>query len=238
MLNIRNFTGDSEPLCSWGRYLYWSELMQREHDKFMTEKGANAKAISEWLGLCSYWAASLYVVIEGWETAKFDDPIIDALLGVSNYKDVLRRLRNGTFHYQSAIVSQKVVNFFQSPDVILWLHFLHEEFCRWLRDFVESVERGAQLSPEQSQEWRDDFAELIGWLPLRLGEEKLEALKKKCEEIEAELDTSGSTTKEAKELRESLKLYDSAATKMTEGYKGYRRSILAKLGLNPDNYTI
>ena len=211
--------------------------MQRDFDKYMAERGAEAnKAIPEWLGLSCYWAASLYVVIEGWETAKFKDPIVDALLAISNYKDVLRRLRNATFHYQPAIAPQKVTEFFETTDVILWLYFLHEEFCRWLRDCVETVERAARLSPEQSQEWREDFSELIGWLPLRPAEEKQKALRKKCDEIEKELDASGSTTEEAKDLRASLGLYDTAVKKTAESVREYRRGLLAKLGLNPDDY--
>jgi hypothetical protein len=232
-----NIAANSKPLFSWGRYLYWAELMYRDWDKFMTEKGADAKkALSEWLGVSCYWAASLYVVIEGWETAKFKDPIVDALLAISNYKDVLRRLRNSTFHYQPAIVSQKVIEFFQSPDVNLWLRFLHEEFCRWLRDFVETVEREALFSPEQSQEWRDDFADLIGWLPLRPAEREQQALKKKFEGIEAMLDASGSTTEAAIDLRASLGLYDAAVKKTAAAVRAYRREMLAKLGLNPDHY--
>src|SRR6266571_1991294 len=156
MPDIRNITANSELLFSWGRYLYWADLMYGDWDKFMTEKGADTKtAKPEWLGVSCYWGASLYVVIEGWETAKFKDPIVDALLGVSDYKDVLRKLRNGTFHYQAKLLSPKVTEFFRSPNVTLWLYFLHEEFCRWLRDCIETVERGARLSPELSQEWRD-----------------------------------------------------------------------------------
>ena len=98
MLELRDIL-NNEVLFSWGRYLYWAELRHRDWENFMTEKGADTKkAHPEWLGVSCYWASSLYVVIEGWETAKFKDPIVDALLGISNYKDLLRRLRNGTFH--------------------------------------------------------------------------------------------------------------------------------------------
>jgi hypothetical protein len=214
--------------------------MYRDWDKFMTEKSADdaKKARPEWLGVSSYWASSLYVVIEGWETAKFTDPIVDALLGVSNYKDVLRRLRNGTFHYQPSVLSQKVTEFFQTSDVTLWLYFLHEEFCRWLRDCVEAVEHGARLSPEQSKEWQDECVELFGWLPLRPLEEKLKALRKKCDDIEKELDASGSTSESAKDLRASLGLYDTAVKQTAEGVRAYRREMLAKFGLNPDDYIL
>jgi|GEM_PF-1036526 len=237
MPDIFNITDNSELLFTWGRYLYWADLMQRQWDKFMTEKGADAReAIPEWLGVSSYWAASLYVVIEGWERTKFKDSVVDALLGVSNYKDVLRRLRNGTFHYQSVLISEKVVGFFQSPDVTLWLHFLHEEFCRWLRDCAETIESVARMSPEQAQEWQKDFADLIGWLPLRPAEETFRDLKKKCDEIEAELDSSGSTSEAALDLRASLPLYDKAVKETAALVREYRRDRLAHFGLNPDDY--
>jgi hypothetical protein len=237
MPDIRNITANSELLFSWGRYLYWAELMYRDWDKFMSEKGADAKkAKPEWLGVSSYWAASLYVVIEGWETAKFKDPVVDALLGVSNYKDVLRKLRNGTFHYQPALLSQKFIDFFQAPDVTLWLLFLHEEFCRWLRDCVETVERAGRLSPEESQEWRDDFADLIGWMPLRPAEQQLESLRKLEVEARQKLDASGSTSEAAQDLRASLGGHDTAVKETAERVRQYRRGSLAQLGLNPDDY--
>ncbi len=234
---MSTFSANSELLFSWGRYLYWADLMYRDWDKFMAEKGADAKrANPEWLGVSSYWAASLYVVIEGWEIAKFKDPIVDALLRVSNYKDVLRRLRNGTFHYQPAILSQKIVDFFKSPDVTLWLYFLHEEFCRWLRDYIETVELGARLSPEQSKEWRDDCVELFGWLPLRPAEQELESLRKLTVETREELDASRSDSEAATDLRASLGGYETAVKETAERVRQYRRDRLAQLGLNPDNY--
>jgi hypothetical protein len=50
-----------------------------------------------------------------------------------------------------------------------WLHFLHEELCRWLRDCVESVERSGQMTPQGAEKFHQDFAFIIGWLPLRPG---------------------------------------------------------------------
>jgi hypothetical protein len=236
MIRIRDIV-NGEFLVAWGRYLYWADLMQRDWNKYMAEKDADAdKAIPEWLGVTCYWGASLYVVIEGWERAKFKDPIIDALLGFSKHKDALRKLRNGTFHYQPALISPKLTEFLESPDMTLWLYFLHEEFCRWLRDCIEAVARAARLSPEKSQEWREDFSALVGWLPLRPAEERQQAFKKMCDDVEAELDSSGSTSQEALDLRASLGLYDTAVQKTAERVREYRRTLLAKLGLNPDDF--
>jgi hypothetical protein len=225
-----------ELLISWGSYLYWAELRQREWHGLMTGDDASAVKIPTFLGVSCYWAASLYVVIEGWDTAGFKDPIVDALLGLSNYKDTLRRLRNGTFHYQPGIISPKVTDFFQSPDVSLWLHFLHHEFCRWLRDSMETAQRVAGFSPELAQLWQKAFVDLIGWLPNRPGETELKALRRNFDETEAELNASGDTSQEAQDLRASLRLYDEAVEKTAETVRQYRRDQLAQLGLNPDHY--
>lgn len=201
----------------------------------MTEKSAEPE-ISESLGVTSYWAASLYVVIEGWETAKFQDPVIDALLAVSNHKDVLRRLRNGTFHYQRSLVSEKFGDFLNSYDALLWLYTLHTEFCRWLRDCVELVARSARLSPEKSQEWRNDFAELVGWLPLRPAEQELEEFRKLIVQTRLDLDASGDDSDSARDLRASLGGYDVAVQQTDERVRQSRRELLTQLGMNPDNY--
>ena len=238
MPDIRNISNNIELLYTWGRYLYWADLMFRDWDKYMTEKGANAKeTLSEWLGVSSYWGASLYVAIEGWERAQFKDPIIDALLGVKNYKDVLRRLRNGTFHYQTELASEKLIGFFHSPEATLWLWMVHDEFCRWLRDCVELIGGGARLSPERAEKWREDFARLIGWLPLRPVEKEQESLRKVMVEIRQELDASGDNSDAAREFRASLSSdYDDAVQKSADLVRQYRRNNLAVFGLNPDNY--
>ncbi len=132
-----------------------------------------------------------------------------------------------------------MTEFFQSSDaeaILLWLHFLHEEFCRWLRDCSEAMGHEPLATQEQSQEWRDTCAHLFGWLPLRPAEEELQSLRKEFDDIEAELDASGSTSEAALDLRASLGLYDTAVQKTAEGVRGYRRTLLAKLGLNPDDY--
>jgi hypothetical protein len=228
---------DSQAVFSWGRYLYWSDLKRRDWEKLMRRKGGAGKASNpEWLGLTCYWAASLYVVIEGWDRAKFNDPIVDALLGKPNYRAVLKRLRNGTFHFQPEILSQKFIEFFESPDELNWLFFLHEEFCRWLRDWVDTVERSALFSEEQVQEWHENISHLIGWLPLRPAEKELKALSKELDETERVLDASGSTSEAAEALRASLGSYDTAVKNTAESVREYRRTQLAKLGLNPDSY--
>jgi hypothetical protein len=231
---LQNICTNRELFFTWGRYLYWAELMYRNWDRYMTDKGAS-REIPERLAVSSYWAASLYVVIEGWEAAKFKDPIIDALLAVSDHKDVLRRLRNGTFHYQPSLTSNKL-GFLNSYDCLMWLQTLHAEFCRWLRDCVELVASSARLSAEKSEEWRQGFATLAGWLPLRPAESELEEFRKLTKHAREELDASGDDSEAARELRVSLGDYDAAVIQTAENIRQVRRELLAQVGLNPDNF--
>jgi hypothetical protein len=237
MPDMRAIAAQGKLLFSWGRYLYWAELKQRDWDRFMTEKGENAtEALPEWLGVSCYWAASLYVVIEGWETAKFQDPVIEGLLKLSNYKDILRRLRNGTFHYQPELLAPKTHAFLSSPDGTLWLYFLHEEFCRWLRDCIETVERSARMPTEESQKWHDQWTALIGWFPLRPAEQQLNELRQMLDETKRELDASGDISEAAEQLRSSFGLHDTAVKQTAETVRESRRALLAKLGLRPDDF--
>lgn len=207
--------------------------MFRNWFRYMGEKGDNPKANrAEWLGTLNYWASSLYVVIEGWEAAKFSDPVIHALLGQANYKDTLRSLRNGTFHYQPSLIPEKFKGFFQSKDAILWLVTVHDEFCRWLRDWLDDVCGETPLKDEI----RREVAEIIGWIPLRPAEQELKALRKKFEGIKSELDARGSDSEAARDLRAYLGEYDAVVNETAARVRESRRERLAMLGLNPDHY--
>jgi hypothetical protein len=58
----------------------------------------------------SYWYAELYVVVEGLQQLKLSDPVIDSLLASPNL-DLLRRYRNGVFHYQKNYFDDRLLNF-------------------------------------------------------------------------------------------------------------------------------
>jgi hypothetical protein len=101
-------------IFSLDRYFVWSAEM-REHymqvgakvsptPSFFDNENANRAFM-----YLSYWYAGLYVVCEGWkDELKLSDPEIDALLK-SRYVDVLRRFRNGVYHYQEDYFSPKVM---------------------------------------------------------------------------------------------------------------------------------
>ena len=59
----------------------------------------------------SFWYGELYVVVEGWRRLTLADAIVDALLEDSEMVELLRRYRNGTFHYQANYWDDRFINF-------------------------------------------------------------------------------------------------------------------------------
>jgi hypothetical protein len=78
----------------------------------------------------SYWYGGLYVVIEGWRALKLVDPVIDTLLLSPNVR-LLRRYRNGTFHFQKKYVSDKCTEMFAKDGTATWARKLNTEFGRY-----------------------------------------------------------------------------------------------------------
>lgn len=83
-----------------------------------------------WLAM-SYWYAGLFVVIEGWQELGLHDDEVDRLLESPNV-DLLRRFRNGTFHYQRRYWSEKFVDLIRDgEDVPAWISELNRMLGRF-----------------------------------------------------------------------------------------------------------
>ena len=83
------------------------------------------------------WLASLFAVIEGFKLLKLTDSKIDAIS--AKHWDSLRRLRNGTFHFQP--IHNKQSQFFTGNESwIEWAKTLHasldDYFSEYRIDFV------------------------------------------------------------------------------------------------------
>jgi hypothetical protein len=104
--------------------------MRVHFDAILSSHAAVEKTLTEWFLYMSYWYAGLYVVIEGWRDLKFSDPVIDNLLQSPNVQ-LLRRYRNGTFHFQREYFDERFTDFTSSTGTVVWVRNLNTEFGRY-----------------------------------------------------------------------------------------------------------
>jgi hypothetical protein len=135
---------DIDRLFAWARYLYWCDLNRQRLDSY--DGGAEAVA-PEWprrwffIALLAQWYASLWVVIEGWRETTLSDPIIDDYLAsCPRLCDLLRRFRNGVYHYQPSLLDPKFLGLLsESETTYVWADLLHGEFCRYLWTWIHRI---------------------------------------------------------------------------------------------------
>ena len=123
------------------RYFMAASLMSQEFDKHLRSPKDHALAnrnpmaflISKaGLKMC-LWYGMLYVVVEGWQEAKLSDPEVDRLLSSPN-TELLRRFRNGMFHFQRDYwLPSKFATFFEPKSkTVEWVRALTTEIRRSL----------------------------------------------------------------------------------------------------------
>jgi hypothetical protein len=75
----------------------------------------------------SYWYGGLYVVIEGWRELGLTDSTVDRLLKSPNV-ELLKRYRNGIFHFQKQYFDERFTGFMESKDSVPWVRELNLAF--------------------------------------------------------------------------------------------------------------
>jgi hypothetical protein len=124
------------------RYFIWADRMWTHFDEVL-DSGADAlegAGFIESFLYMSYWYAGLYVVIEGWKELRLSDAAIDEILQSSNV-ELLRRYRNGVFHFQCNYNDKRFEEFMaRGDDAVTWVRRLNEQFGR----FFLLTERGAR----------------------------------------------------------------------------------------------
>jgi hypothetical protein len=94
------------------------------------------------------WLAMVYVVAEGWKELDLHDEDVDALLDSPNL-DLLRRFRNGAFHFQAKYYDDRFMGLLDpSGDPAKWVTNLYDAFDRW---FIESALSWG-VDPQELQE--------------------------------------------------------------------------------------
>ena len=160
-----------EQTVAFARYLSWADLLNALFETEMADEPAptEADAVREhhwrWFGLMCYWYASLHVVIEAWDTLGFSDPIIDRLLAhPKDFRALLRRYRNGVFHFQSSLLDPKILDFLKHGSAhVYWVHALHDELVR----FCAARLARWVATDKQLAELRSGLESTIHWYPHR-----------------------------------------------------------------------
>lgn len=140
----------NEELLSLHRYYIWANRMRTHFDSLLAS-GAHASGQGEIESVLymSYWYGGLYVVIEGRKELGFTDEAVDRLLGSPNV-DLLRRYRNGVFHFQRQYNDQRFLHLItQGTNVVQWVRDLNQQLGRYFL---------AALSNNTVEGTRDDAA--------------------------------------------------------------------------------
>ena len=126
-------------LISLHRYYIWANKIRTHFDELLSEQEPRRAGWDIEANLyMSYWYAGLFVVIEGWRKLQLRDSAIDPLLTSQNV-DLLKRYRNGVFHFQSDYHDERFLGFIRDgQDAVAWVRALNQEFGRYFLERLRS----------------------------------------------------------------------------------------------------
>src|SRR5579863_619575 len=125
------------------RYFIGANRMRTHFDSLLSERTKrpdpeNTFDIESFLYM-SYWYGGLFVVIEGWQELRLKDPQVDPLL-LSKNVDLLRRYRNGVFHFQRIYFDNRIVEFMRDGEnCVGWVRQLNNEFGRFFLSWCDRM---------------------------------------------------------------------------------------------------
>lgn len=125
-------------------YVCIKSIYKKNTSKFrrFLRKNATLDIIDDYFLLnvqCVFYAL-WYVVIEGYREINLPDSDIEKLLENEKAVELLRRFRNGIFHYQKNIDSPKVSEFLADGENIKWLGRLGKAFKAYFRRHLKYEE--------------------------------------------------------------------------------------------------
>lgn len=140
-------TTENAAIHTLHRYWIAANLMRRHFHAAAAAGGQPFKLDSD-KGLeafiyMSYWYGGLYVVIEGWRELGLEDDTIDSLLESGNVA-LLRRYRNGVFHYQADYFDPRLRGFVEEGESsVEWVRGVNDQFGRYFLEWAASVRASA-----------------------------------------------------------------------------------------------
>jgi len=210
--------GDIEKMMCWGRYLYWANLGKERFDALL-ESYASPDNIPSgiYFAYSSQWFAPLHVVIEGWSDLGLKDPTIEKLLSEFDaLQDLLRRYRNGVFHFQPNLLDKRFTGLAKSTyNWTLWIRVLHDEFVRYFSDWLAAL----SSTPDENKEIKESIKESIGWVPDETLTDRIRNLQSLVKESEALVTGAGDDSESGRELKEAIEKVKTQIEQSTSQYE-------------------
>lgn len=135
----------SDPIGTLHRYFVYADRMRGHFDSLLKRKLQAGReepedAVSELLErlYMELWYGLLFVVVEGWQALELHDPAIDALLG-SSHLNLLRRVRNGVFHFQPTYFDERYLGFVTTDGTAEWVRELHDALGRFFLEHIAQL---------------------------------------------------------------------------------------------------
>jgi len=152
-----------DPVFALHRYFLWANRMREHFDEVLrrVKPGGLVFASEEFIEsylYMSYWYGGLYVVAEGWNALGLTDPEIDGLLATRTGRriegprkergepaelvdetvlDVLKRYRNGAFHFQRDYFDNRFLEFMKLDQSASWARALNRAFGRYFLEWFK-----------------------------------------------------------------------------------------------------
>ena len=228
MLNMQEFNRH----VSWFRYLYSAQVLKEQFEASLDLPEIEGfiywrhPTSFVWL---TYYYGSLYVVIEAWQQLKLRNPLIDFLLEhQQGIISLLRRFRNGAFHYQEELENPKTLQLFQTGEKhVLLIHLLHDSFVRYYWEWLENLP-GTEA---QQKDLREQVAAFVGWLPHTIADTERE-MRVELQRISTELEKDDLTAKQralALDIKKLLEEFPAVAQTATAGLDIMRDRMIRQL---------
>jgi hypothetical protein len=130
-----------DKLMTLHRYFIWADRMRLHFDNVLLSKNKldpKLFSIDSFLYM-SYWYAGLYVVIEGWQELKLQNQTIDSLLKSPNVT-LLKRYRNGVFHFQKEYMDKRFTKFMnEGENCVMWVRELRKAFSDYFLEKLKDL---------------------------------------------------------------------------------------------------
>jgi len=136
------------------RYYLWANRL-RLHFKSCgeppTEKLQRQLWFNQSFAYLALWLGLLYVVVEGWRDLEHSDDSISPLLESPNV-ELLRRFRNGAFHFQSDYFDKRFTDLLFGPNApLLWAEEVHQALGDWFIKEAKSLGITIEVIRDETQ---------------------------------------------------------------------------------------